>query len=334
MTMTRKIEEKLDLFTLNAQTIKKEFIWHHTLTRHLAALIYAQAGRPVDCEAIHQCRDMIKRSTSVFSAFREIMSLCIAALLSLSDDPESLFSEVVKIYDLLKREKFRKSDYLAMAAYQIAANTNANNCFSIIERTKAFYDRMKANHRFYTGQDDYIFAAMLGLSDLNVDAGADRVEQLYTSLKDEFRDKNSVQALAQVLVLGCATDETVNRLMTLRDTLKAQKLRLDRLYTLPSLGILALLPVDIEIIARDIEEAQTFLRAQKGFGALSVDKQELLLLTAAIVAWEYADSVKSGVLTATLSTSITNIIIAQQAAMIAMISASTAATAAAAASSR
>lgn len=55
--------------------------------------------------------------------------------------------------------------------------------------------------------------------------------------------------------------------------------------------------------------------------------QELLLFTAALVAGEYARSVKDGILTAALSTSITNIIIAQEAAMIAAISASTAAAA-------
>jgi hypothetical protein len=268
---------------------------------------------------------MIKSSAGVFSAFRGNMSLCIAALLSLSDNPERLLGEAIKVYDLLKKVKLRASDYLAVAAYQIAAGADPDNCTAVIERTRAFYDGMKTHHWFYTGQDDYIFAAMLGLSDLDVNTGVERIEQLYTRLKDEFWDKNSVQALSQVMVLSGTSDATTGRVLALRDTLKAQKLRLDRSYTLSSLGILALLPLDIEIIVRDIDEAQTFLRAQKGFGSLSVDKQELLLLAAAIVSWEYADSAKGGVLAATLSTSITNIIIAQQAAMIAVITATNAA---------
>ena len=93
---------------------------------------------------------------------------------------------------------------------------------------------------------------------------------------------------------------------------------------LPSLGVLALLPVETDNIVKDIVEAQAFLRTQKGFGSFSVTKQELLLYTAAIVASEYAEDVKSGVVTASISTSIASIIIAQQTAMIAAMSASAA----------
>ena len=322
--MTSKTDGKLKLFVSNAQTIKKEFTWQHDSTRRLAALLYAQENKPVECEAIRQCHTMIKSSAGVFSAFRGNMSLCIATLLALSDNPERLLGETIKVYNMLKKVKLRASDYLAVAAYQIAAGADPDNYSAVIERTRAFYDGMKAHHWFYTGQDDYVFAAMLGLSDLDVDTGVDRIEQLYTRLKDEFWDKNSVQALSQVMVLGGTSYTTTSRILALRDTLKAKKLRLDCSYTLSSLGILALLPVDIEVIARDIDGAQAFLRAQKGFGVLSVDKQELLLIAAAIVAWEYADSAKSGVLAATLSTSITNIIIAQQAAMFAVITATNA----------
>ena len=169
---------------------------------------------------------------------------------------------------------------------------------------------------------------MLGLTDLDAAVGVERIEQLYSRLKGEFWDKNSVQALAQVLVLGESDDSIANRVLVLRDTLRAQKIKLDKAYTLPVLGILAMLPVEIDTIVRDKGVVQGTLRAQKGFGSLSVTTQELLLYAASIVACEYAESVKDGVLTATLSTSITNIIIVQQAAMIAAISASATASAA------
>jgi hypothetical protein len=118
----------------------------------------------------------------------------------------------------------------------------------------------------------------------------------------------------------------------LRDALRAQRIKLDKSYTLPALGVLALLPVEIGAIVRDIAEAEQTLKVQKGFGSWSVSKQELLIYAAAAVAGEYAEHVKGGVVTAAVSTSITNIIIAQQVAMIAAISASSAATAAAASS--
>jgi hypothetical protein len=99
-------------------------------------------------------------------------------------------------------------------------------------------------------------------------------------------------------------------------------------YTLPSLAVFALLPVDIYSIVRDIEDAQTFIRTLKGFSLLSVSKQELLLFAAGIVASVYADDIKSGLIKTSISTSITSIIIAQQAAMIAAVVAASAASSA------
>lgn len=325
MNYTR--QSKLNLFADNAQIIKKEFIWHSILAKRLAALLYAQAGKSVDCDAIRQCHVMIKQNTGVFSTFRGNMALCIAALLSLSSNPQEVFSKTLKVYDLLKSEKFRASDYLAVAAYQIAAQSDTSDYRKVVARTRSFYDGMKAQHFFYTGQDDYIFAAMLGLSDLDVTTGTERIEQLYSRLKSEFWAKNSIQALAQVLVLGKSDDSAVDRVLALRDALRAQKIKLDKAYTLPILGILALLPVGVDTIVRDICVLKDTLREKTGFGLLSVTSQELLLYVASIVASEYAESIKDEVLTATLSTSITNIIIAQQAAMLAAISASSAAAA-------
>ena len=150
-----------------------------------------------------------------------------------------------------------------LAAYQIAAQTDASDYRNVVTRTRSFYDGMKARHSFNTGQDDYIFAAMLGLTDLDAAVGVERIEQLYSRLKGEFWDKNSVQALAQVLVIGESDDSIANRVLVLRDTLRAQKIKLDKAYTLPVLGILAMLPVEIDTIVRDKGVATGHLEGTK-----------------------------------------------------------------------
>ncbi|MNW02436.1 hypothetical protein D3C71_1982170 [compost metagenome] len=66
---------------------------------------------------------------------------------------------------------------------------------------------------------------------------------------------------------------------------------------------------------QDISDTYESLRTKKGFGSWSITKQELLLLSAALVAYKQIDEVKSGVLTTALSTSLTNIVIAQQTAI-------------------
>jgi hypothetical protein len=254
-------------------------------------------------------------------------------MLSLRGDREELLHNTLTVYDLMKQAKFHASDYLAVAAYQIASNAPKEKHQQAVSNARAFYDAMKARHWFLTSSDDTIFAAMLGLSNIDANEGAERIEQLFQRLKGEFLSGNSVQALSQILVLGGKSEASVQHVLELRDTLRSKKIRLDKMYTLPALGVLALLPAPGNVIARDILEAQAFLRTQKGFGAFSVMSQELLLYAAAIISSGYAENMDTGITAASISTSIASIIIAQQTAIIlAAVTASHAATSSASSS--
>lgn len=330
--MNNNLKERLDLFSANIQNMKKDFILQDTLIKRLAALLYAAENLPVDCDAIRECHELIKKNTGVFSSFRGNLAVCIATLLSLSDNRADQLSNTLEIYGIMKELKFRTSDYLVVAAYQIAQAADKANYRLVVERAKAFYDGMKENHWFYTGKDDYVFAAMLGLSDINVQTGLERMEQLHQRLKPEFSSGNGVQALTQVLVFGGETNETVIRLLNLNQLFRVKNIRLDKEDTLSSLGVLSLIPADASTIADDVFEAHDFLRSQKGFGVWSVSKQELALFSVAIAASSYVAEVKSGVITTALSTSITNIILAQQ-MVFAAVAASSAAVAASSSSS-
>ena len=320
--MKQKLHEKLTLFASNSQEMKKEFKWRNSLTRRLAALLYAFEDKPVDCNAIRECLDLIKSSAGIFSIFRGNMVLCVATMLSFKDNRKELFAQTKAVYEMMKDVKFCASDYLAVAAYEIAVNANPDNYEEIVSRARAFYKGMKAKGFFRTGEDDYIFTSMLGLSDIDVKEGTERIQHFYRKLKPDFLSGNSVQMLAQILVLAGESDLAVHRLYDLRKELKNRKLRLDKTFTLSSLGIFALLSVDTNTIVQDIEDAETFLKTQIGFGSFRITKQERLLLAASIVASVYAENEKDGVLKASVSTNIASIIITQQAAMIAAVSAS------------
>lgn len=323
--MNERNKSRLELFVTNTQEIKKNFILQNTLLKRLAALLYTAEDKVIDCDAIRESYELIKQNTGLFSAFRGNSAMSIATLLSLSSDKDVRLSDTLTVYDMMKEARFRASDYLVVAAYQIATNIESSKYSQTVERAKAFYHGMKGEHRFLTGQDDYIFAAMLGLSDVDIKIGVARMEELYDDLKPEFLSGNGVQALTQVLVLGNETAELGTRVLSLRDAFYQRSIRLDKEYTLSTLGVLSLLPADINTIVHDVTEAYEFLRTQKGFGKWGVSKQELLLLSAALVAYGNVDDMKSGILTTTISTSITNIIIAQQTAIAVAVASSAAA---------
>ena len=328
--MTESQTGRLKLFIDNANIVKKGFRWQKLQMRYMAALLYTAEDKVIDKEAIRQSYDMIKENTGLFSTFRGNTALATATMLSLSGEGERRFADTLHAYDLLKEARFWGSDYLVIAAWQIASNTSTGNFGNVVWKMRSYYDGMKRLHPLLTGSDDYIFAAMLGLSDVDAAIGVERMERLYRELKPEFFSGNGVQALTEVLVLGDQTAESMSRVLALRQTLRLSGLKMENQYTLPSLGILTLLSGTAEDIVRDVQETFWALRAQRGFGAWSVTKQELVLYASALVTYERMGALRNGLLTTALCTSITNIIIAQQAAMIAAASASSTAAASAA----
>lgn len=237
-------------------------------------------------------------------------------MLSLADDPKQLLKGALSTYDALKAAGFRSSDYLAVAAFCIAEGTPQEGRAETVKRAKAFYDGMRRQHFFLTGREDYIYAAMLGMSGTEVDSGAERLERIYQALKHDYMLGNKVQALSQVLVLSEDETQSIERFRALRGALAAKRLRMDQEFTLSSLGVLSLLPVKIDQIADEVEEVYTYLKAQRGLGAWSTMKQQRLLLAAAVVAFARLED-QSGVVAAALTTAIISIIIAQQVAIIA-----------------
>ncbi|WP_172195842.1 DUF4003 family protein [Saccharibacillus qingshengii] len=310
-------QNRLQLLVSNMHAIKKEFAWQSANISRLAAMLYAAEEKEADPAAIRACQEQIKQSTGVFSMFRGNLALGIAAMLSLENDPQALLNETLDVYEEMKSHKFTASDYLVVAAYEIARNTEPSRRTETIGRAKTFYDGMKENHPFLTSHDDYIFAAMLGLSTLEPGPALKRMEQFYTELKPEFHASNRLQALTQVLVLGDAGLDTTRRLAELQEGLRGRKLRMDKEYLLPSLGLLALLPAETGTIVDEIEEACTYLRDQKGFGSWSVLQQELLLLASGVVISRSVGEAQRNLTAPAISAALTNLVIAQQATMLA-----------------
>jgi len=324
--MNIQLQNKLELFVENNQNLRGDFIWQNAMAKRLVALTYALEGKKIDAEAIKECHRMMKDEVGVFSTFRGNMAVYIAASLSLSEKPRQLLTDTLEVYELLKQEGFWASDYLVVTAYEIAVNTERHNYERIACRAMEFYREMKANIRFHIGSDDYIFAAMLAMSNIDVHDGALKMRHLFSQLKSEFSafiGRGSIVTLSQMLVLGQSTEECVDHMLNLNRVLRKKKIRLDKTYTVPSMGVLGMLQVDKYAFAGDLIAARDYLRGQRGFGGLSVSTQELLLYAVSLITNAYTADSGNNVMKTGVATSITNLIIAQQVAMIVAISVAT-----------
>ncbi len=325
--MNPLLKSKMTLFVKNYRAFEGEFFWQNNIMKRLSALLSAGKGQRLNLRAVKENAEMIKEKMGPLSYFRGHSLLCLATLLSMETNRQRLLADTITVYELLKTKKFMASDYLVLAAYQIASSAAAEDFAEIAQRAEDCFLAMKAEHRFLTGHNDYIFAVLLALSEKEVDSGVNQIESFYQTLKPTFRSGDSVLNLAQVLTLGDADPGAVNRVLDLSEQFKENKLRLDRQLTLSTLGVLALLPEENEILVADVIAVYEFLRNQKGFKALSAGVQELQLFATALVAYHYADQSHDKLMSSTLSTGITSIIVAQQAAIAVVIATSTSAAA-------
>lgn len=321
--MRTQTQAKIDLLVANTQSMKGKFIWHNASLKRLSALMYAIKNKEVDVHAIDEVYRMMKKNTSVFSVFRGNLTLFLATMLSLQGNPNLCFDGSLNVYKKLKKLKFASSDYLAFSAYHIASNSREEDYDRVVRRMKFFYDGMRVDHLFLTDMDDYIYAAMLALTDADLEAGRSQMRSTYNTLKPRMRSRNAVQAISHLLALGDPSIATADRVIDLQNQFRKKRKKLDRNFTYPILGILALLPVRTDELTQEVVDVFTYLRKQKGYRSWSIYKHELMLLSAAIVCSNYVDSVSDQALVPAVSSAIIGIIIAQYMAV--LIAANTAA---------
>lgn len=325
--MNDKLLKKCDLFIENSKIMKEHFIFEYIYTHYMGALLYCDKNINVNPDSIKNAKKIIKDNTGFFSPFKGTTYTLIAIMVSLLNNPEDYFIKAVRLYDKLKENGFRASDYLAVSSLIMSSRVVENDFERVINRSQDFYRSMKRDHPFLTTAGDYGFAIMLGMSDLPINQTMEDMEKVYKLIKGDFFSSDSVQSLSHVLSFGKDNAQSkYDRVMNLFNSLKEKGYKYGTSYELPSLGVLAIIPDDIEFLANGIIEVYDYLKKEKTFGILDGGKRQQLMYAATLVSQEYVDDFTQDTMKITLATSMTNIIIATQTAvMVSAISASTAA---------
>ena len=146
-----------------------------------------------------------------------------------------------------------------------------------------------------------MFSALLAVSKKTDSRILDETEQCYHLLKPHFVSNNAVQMRDEGMRYG--TD-----------------------FELPTLGVLAMLPVERKSVLKELREVDEYLAKQKGYGIFGLGKRQRLMHAAMIVAGDHLEHCATTQLT--LDQSTVALAAAQQAALCAAIAAATAAAAA------
>ncbi|GFZ30672.1 hypothetical protein CSC2_11980 [Clostridium zeae] len=311
--MNSLIADRTNLMIDNFHKLKHGFRWEANLVKHFIAMSQAIDNRKSEMETLLRIRDYIKTHTSWVSYFRGTNELIFVNLLSGEENYADSFSNVQDVYEHMKRSGFRSSPYLPMAAYAIASSSEKTQWNKSIERMARFYDGMKKNHFWITSSDDYVYAAILATTDFNIEETLNKVENYYDVLsKDGFYKGNSLQTLSHILALSEGdVEENCRRTVALYKKLKGEKCKL-RYDALATLGLLALLSIDVDTLVSEIKEVYDYIHSVDGYGFWSLDTSNRTMIAASIVASHYIDNIKNGVLQLSVGNSIHAILIAQQ----------------------
>ena len=318
--MKANLQALCDQFISNRDIIKSAFRWDSHYLFPVCANLFCARGETASEKLLAECRDLIKASTGVFSAFRGNIRMPVACMLARSSSPQAQLEQALKNYKALKGS-FWSSDYLALAAFMITELGGDARIDQIVTRGRGLYDRMRKEHPFLTASEDSIFAVLLAFSDRSDDDLVQDMEETYRLLKERFRSGNCVQTMSHVLALteGSAGDKAAH-VISLYDAVTQAGGKYGRHYELATLAALAGMGQNDQEIAADMMDVDAFLAQQKGYGGLGIDKRTRLMHAAMIVSDQFTarEQVDQAAMTGTLS-----MIIAQQMAMCACIASTT-----------
>ncbi len=321
--MREKVLNKCKLFANNRNTITKAFTWDSEYMSLAAASIFAANGADADTEKLKACEEILRKETDFFSEFRGNIKLPIVCKMAMSDDPVAYLNKIQEIYSVMNKSKFAGNEYRILASIIIYDRVPDGEYESYINRTNELYSMMSKKHPFLTGYEDIPFAAMLAISDFDVDKLIEDMEISYKILKKKFGDADAVQSLSHVLALQSISPEVkCEKVFKIFDSLNEAKHKYGTSYELPTLGSLALLNVSENEVVSIISEADDFLKTQKGFGGLVVGASERRMFAAQMLISECASddsTINNAVMNSLLSISIT----IEMCLMISIITAST-----------
>ncbi|MHC1682207.1 MAG: DUF4003 family protein [Clostridiaceae bacterium] len=323
--MELELQSKVDSMINNFRILKEAFPWNNYFTNHFGAMYHVIKEENVEVEDLERIKEYLKDEIGRFSYFRGMNEGFFINLLYFQDDYRGFFKNTLTVYDKLRKVGFSRNNYLPLAAYTINAEVPFDMHDITIDRTKKFFQRMKKNHFWLTNTEDYIFAAMLAITDKDIDTTMESVEACYKGLNERgFSKGNTLQAISNTLAISDKPDEEkVARVIGFNNEFKKQKIKLGH-FAGYLLGIISLINVEIEKVVQDIKEIDQYLYKTKGYGFWSLDKDMRMVLSISLATNKYMKEVEIGVIQATIGNSINAMIIAQQSAMIAACSASAA----------
>ena len=161
--MKPELEKLCEDFIANRDVVKKTFRWDNASCYPVCANVLCAYGITADPDRLKEYRDVVKKHTRPFSKFRGQVKPILSCMLAHGEDPDARMDLANDYYRLLKR-KFRKSEYLVLAAFLAADLADRSLTEETAARGKEIFRLMNRNHRILTNKPDSVSAVLMALT--------------------------------------------------------------------------------------------------------------------------------------------------------------------------
>lgn len=275
--MDETLMNMCDLLMANFETLCRNYKLEETMNI-AGAMILTNEHETADIERMKACYNIIKRSEGIFSVYRNYMRIPVMTKMSMSDDPENYFENLKAIKDELDRERFLKSEYSVIAAMVLLEEAKYDEIGDYIEKTKAIYNKMKEEHSVLTSSNDTVFAALLAISDIDVDNLLLEMEESYRLIKGKILFAES-QEISHILSLDMGSPGLkAEKFLDLYRLTKENHVTFGSGTDINALAALSLLDLDNREIIRLVSEMEQYLGGNRYFRGLHMMKSTRVVL--------------------------------------------------------
>ena len=312
--MNTEFTHKLELLASNKNAIDKGFYFEMGMSQVVAGLLFAGAGQEADIEKMKEARNILKKKTGVFSAFRDATELVLLARMAMAPDMEQYIDDLIDVFNVLMKGKVFEDSYMVLTAMIIVDRGRKADAEEIKTTTDEIMKRMSKLHPILTSSEDLALAALLAMSGRTVDDVIFDMEECYKYTKKELKlkaESNSIQALSQILAItGGDIKAKCDKVAELFEAFKENGSKFGTYLEFPALGTLLDVEVPTDVLVPEIIEAADFLKKSKGFGGLSMDKKTRLMFAALLAGEVYSGGSSGAAYSAVNNAVVTNSAIA------------------------
>ncbi len=254
-------ERPLDRFIELYDALRERKKWYESVMplRYSALTLATVPGSAREItERIFAIADDLKSRAGWFGPLNSPIRFAVAAVLHADGDSAASFcKDVERIQKLMREEKMRRGAAYEVLAIMILRRTGERRSLSAVDvrRFAALFRRLREDHRWLTGADDYPMCALLSATGDPVEEIGPRVESCYRALRQGgLSQGNPLQSASHILYF-CPreTKAAVEQFLALRDEFRAAKIRIFQ-TDYDELAALAFLDHDARAIVARVKE--------------------------------------------------------------------------------